>query len=118
MRSSQCFLIVFSIIDRKSFEEVDEYIDQILRVKDSVEGEIPMMIVGNKIDLESERVISFEEAKNYANDKKVGYMECSARKRQNIDECFYELVKSSRSLNKKQELPIRQNPRKRMCNIM
>lgn len=56
MRTGEGFLIVYSITSRESFEEISTFRDQILRVKDR---EIfPMVISGNKCDLESERQVS------------------------------------------------------------
>ena len=119
MRSAECFMLVFSIIDRKSFEEVEEYCEQILRVKDADAGQVPMILVGNKADLESERMISVEEARQYAKERKMTYMECSARKRYNIDECFHALVKDVRAnripVADKQKIKRRRHP---ICNIM
>ena len=98
MRICTGFLLVFSVIDRKTFEEIDEFYEQILRVKDA--DSIPMVLVANKADLESERVIMTEEARNYAKNKSIGYVEASALKRKNVDEAFQELVRHVRNADK------------------
>lgn len=56
MRSGEGFLLVFSVTERSSFEEITKFHRQILRVKDR--DEFPMLIVANKSDLESQRVVS------------------------------------------------------------
>ena len=56
MRSGEGFLLVFSVTDRTSFEEVSRFHKQILRVKDR--DEFPIMLVGNKADLTQQRVVS------------------------------------------------------------
>ena len=56
MRSGEGFLLVFSVTDRTSFEEVSRFHKQILRVKDR--DEFPIMLVGNKADLQQQRVVS------------------------------------------------------------
>jgi Ras-related protein R-Ras2 len=56
MRSGEGFLLVFSLTDRNSFEEIYKFHKQILRVKDR--DEFPMMLVANKCDLEHQRVVS------------------------------------------------------------
>lgn len=100
MRTGDGFVMVYSVIDRKTFEEINEFYEQILRVKDA--DAVPMVLVGNKCDLESERVISSEEAKNYAKELKIQHLEASAKLRKNVDECFYELVRAvRRAINKK-----------------
>lgn len=50
------FLLVFSVTERSSFEEITKFHRQILRVKDR--DEFPMLIVANKADLEMQRVVS------------------------------------------------------------
>lgn len=56
MRSGEGFLLVFSVADHASFEELYKFHKQILRVKDR--DEFPMLIVGNKADLDHQRVVS------------------------------------------------------------
>jgi len=59
MRTGDGFLCVYSIILEPSFAAVAAFHDHILRVKDL--DQLPFILVGNKADLESERVISKEE---------------------------------------------------------
>lgn len=56
MRTGEGFLLVYSITDRQSFEEIMTFQQQILRVKDR--DYFPMIVVGNKCDLEGERQVS------------------------------------------------------------
>jgi Ras-related protein R-Ras2 len=58
MRSGEGFLLVFSVSDRNSFDEIYKFHKQILRVKDR--DEFPMLLVGNKADLDRQRVVSFK----------------------------------------------------------
>ncbi len=53
LRSGEGFLLVFSLSDRGSFEEVTKFHRQILRVKDR--EEFPVLLVGNKADLNQQR---------------------------------------------------------------
>ncbi|KAG1661800.1 Ras-like protein 2 [Nymphon striatum] len=65
MRSGEGFLLIFSVDDRNRFElfysyqeffdEIYKFHKQILRVKDR--DEFPMLLVGNKADLESKRTV-------------------------------------------------------------
>lgn len=56
MRTGEGFLLVYSINSRQSFEEISTFQQQILRVKDK--DYFPIIIVGNKCDLDGERVVS------------------------------------------------------------
>lgn len=56
MRTGEGFLLVYSITSRQSFEEIMTFQQQILRVKDK--DYFPIILVGNKCDLEGERQVS------------------------------------------------------------
>lgn len=58
MRTGEGFLLVYSITSRQSFDEIRTFQQQILRVKDK--DYFPIIVVGNKCDLEHEREVSTE----------------------------------------------------------
>jgi len=91
MRSGEGFLLVFSLAERASFEEIYKFHKQVLRVKDR--DEFPMLIVGNKADLDKNRQVSVEECENMAKQLKTPFIECSAKNRMNVDQAFFELVR-------------------------
>jgi len=102
MRSADGFLCLYSITDKKSFLELEEFVTQILRVKDV--DYFPMILVGNKADLESERMVSRQEALTFGKDKmqlneEHQIIETSAKTRKNIDVAFAELVRLLRVFN-------------------
>jgi GTPase KRas protein len=55
MRTGEGFLLVYAITSRESFEEIQKFPHQILRVKDK--DNFPMILIGNKCDLEYERQV-------------------------------------------------------------
>lgn len=92
MRKGDGFVIVFSVTDRQSFEQIARFHKQILRAKDR--DEYPMIVLANKIDLDQQRVISVEEATRFA--RRLGdvrVMEASAKVRFNVDQAFHDLVR-------------------------
>ncbi|KAM9965776.1 hypothetical protein ACTFIR_005950 [Dictyostelium discoideum] len=91
VRTGDCFMIVFSIDSRTSFEEVSQLKEHIERVKDR--DDVPIIIVGNKVDLESRRQVSRIEADRLARSLRVPYIETSAKTRINIEEAFFTLVR-------------------------
>ncbi|ELU16564.1 hypothetical protein CAPTEDRAFT_130620, partial [Capitella teleta] len=91
MRAGEGFLLVFSVTDRRSFEEVYKFHKQILRVKDR--DEFPMILVGNKADLEHQRTIKNEEGVELSRQLGIKYIEASAKVRMNVDLAFHELVR-------------------------
>lgn len=58
--------------------------EQILRVK-AEEDKIPLLLVGNKSDLEERRQVSVDEARGKAEEWGVQYVETSAKTRANVD---------------------------------
>ncbi|KAL4829270.1 hypothetical protein H8958_000244 [Nasalis larvatus] len=95
MRTGEGFLLVFSVTDRGSFEEIYKFQRQILRVKDR--DEFPMILIGNKADLDHQRQVTQEEGQQLARQLKVTYMEASAKIRMNVDQAFHELVRVIRT---------------------
>ncbi|KAK9466451.1 ras family-domain-containing protein [Lipomyces arxii] len=100
MRAGQGFLLVYSITSRSSFDEIRTFQQQILRVKDK--DYFPIIVVGNKCDLETERQVSQQEGKRLANFFQCGFVETSAKQRVNVDEAFYNLVREIRRFNRDQ----------------
>lgn len=66
------------------FSRVSLYREQILRVK-AEEDKIPLLLVGNKSDLEDRRQVSVDDARAKAEEWNVQYVETSAKTRANVD---------------------------------
>ncbi|KAJ8347307.1 hypothetical protein SKAU_G00287080 [Synaphobranchus kaupii] len=103
MRCGDGFLLVFALNDRGSYNEIQKFHTQILRVKDR--DDFPMVLVGNKADLEPLRMISIEEAQAFARENRIHYMESSAKNRYNVDEAFLEVVRAIRRFKETESPP-------------
>ncbi|KAG9509383.1 Ras-related protein Ral-A, partial [Fragariocoptes setiger] len=90
-RTGEGFLCVFSITEQESLAAIEEFREQILRVKNK--ENVPILLVGNKADLEDRRTVSQEAAKDKAEQWNIGYLETSAKTRQNVDAVFLELMR-------------------------
>lgn len=101
MRTGEGFLLVYSINSRNSLEELQSFYEQIQRVKDS--DDVPVLVVGNKCDLEIERQVSYEEGLSLAKSFNCPFLETSAKQRINVEEAFYGLVRSIRDGEESQE---------------
>ena len=98
MRTGEGFLLVYSISSRQSFEEIMTFQQQILRVKDK--DYFPIIVVGNKCDLESERQVTKQEGESLARSFGCKFIETSAKSRINVDNAFYDLVREIRRYNR------------------
>lgn len=101
MRNGEGFVLVYSITSRLSFEEVNTFYQQIRRVKDR--DSFPMVLVGNKCDLEGDRQVSSQEGRDLAKSFGCPFSETSAKQRIRVDDTFYEVVREIRRMNKEQE---------------
>jgi GTPase KRas len=94
IRTGQGFVCVYSIANSFSFDTVKEIYEEILRVKN--QDSFPMIFVGNKSDLESERQISTEAGKAFADSVHAPFFETSAKTGQNVETAYFQLVREVR----------------------
>lgn len=93
MRSGDGYIIVFSITSVTSFLEVNAIKEQLNMVLDVGDDTIiPIILVGNKCDLEEYRQVHSLDAQRLANEWKVKYFETSAKNKTNINKIFEELI--------------------------
>ncbi|RAL12694.1 putative RAS small monomeric GTPase (Rsr1) [Aspergillus homomorphus CBS 101889] len=92
MKQGQGFLLVFSITSMSSLNELSELREQIIRIKE--DEKVPIVIVGNKSDLEEDRAVprarAFALSQSWGN---APYYETSARRRANVNEVFIDLCR-------------------------
>ena len=69
MRKGDGFLLVYSVTDKQSFENIRHFYTQILRVKDR--DSYPMLLVANKVDLVHLRKVTEEQGREMAAQLKV-----------------------------------------------
>lgn len=103
MRTGEGFLLVYSINSRNSLEELQSFYEQILRVKDS--DDVPVIVIGNKCDLEAERQVSYEEGLALAEQFNCKFLETSAKQRINVEEAFFDVVRSINDQSELEESP-------------
>ena len=78
MKNGQGFVLVYSITAQSTFNDLQDLREQILRVKDT--EDVPMVLVGNKCDLEDERVVGKDQGLNMARQfNNCAFMETSAK---------------------------------------
>ncbi|KAK9717039.1 RAS2 protein [Basidiobolus ranarum] len=97
IRDGEGFLLVYSITSRSTFERIERFRDQIVRVKDT--DTVAMMLVGNKCDKTSEREVSKEEGLGLAKRLGCEFIESSAKTAINVEKAFYSVVRMIRASN-------------------
>ncbi|OMJ65154.1 hypothetical protein SteCoe_39024 [Stentor coeruleus] len=81
-RQTDACLFFFDVANIDSFKKIKFHIDSVI----SVNSTTKLYAVGNKIDLEESRQISFEEAKNYFDNVGVIFWEISCKEKIMIQE--------------------------------
>ncbi|XP_076314751.1 ras-related protein O-Krev-like isoform X2 [Tachypleus tridentatus] len=88
--TGDAFVLVYSIDDAESFEEVRRERELLLETRPS---NTPIVVVGNKCDLAENRVIGKELAESVVTmDWENGFIEASAKTTTNVFEIFNELL--------------------------
>ena len=94
MRGGEGFILIYSVLEKRSFQEVRRLKEMIDRVRNY--EPVPIVIVGNKSDLEHRRQITSNEGQAMAKEFGCSFFETSAALRHNVDEVYYEIVRSIR----------------------
>ncbi|EGG24575.1 type A von Willebrand factor domain-containing protein [Cavenderia fasciculata] len=93
VRTGDCFVIVYDVTNRRSFDEVEPLKRHVERVKDC--NDTPVIIVGNKVDRTSERAVSTAEGESLARSLGCLFIETSAKTAKNVQETFFAIVRST-----------------------
>lgn len=98
-REGDGFLMVYSVTDQASFHRLQEHVKQISRVRDiDTINSVPVVLLGNKCDLDEYRQVSKEEGKAFAQSMGAAFFEGSAKNFLNVAESFDALVRRIRSV--------------------
>ena len=92
----QGIILMYDITVPKSFENLNKWMSVIKQLADG----IPLILIGNKIDLEKERKISKERGQQFANDNNIDIFESSGKSGVNVEESFIFLGEQILRLNK------------------
>jgi Ras-related protein Rab-11A len=82
-------LVVYDITKQTSFDNVEKWLAEL---KENATQDITMMLVGNKTDLESARVVSTEQGKAYASERGITFLEASAKTASNVEASFLQIL--------------------------
>ena len=82
-KRAHAVVLVYDVTSMKTFSNVQKYLEYL-----KLEKSVIKILVGNKIDLKEKKVVSSEEAQNFAEKNGMRFFETSALKNFNIDEMF------------------------------
>lgn len=90
-RNAQGIILVYDVTQRETFTNLSEVWAKEIELY-STNQDCVKMLVANKVDKESERVVTKEEGIAFAKEYRCFFLECSAKTRANVEECFRELA--------------------------
>jgi len=108
-------ILMYDITNRDSFDTISTWLNDI---KDHKGLDFPVILVGNKCDLETERKVSKEEGESLANHLNFKFFETSNKDGTNVEESSRELInivlskmpndiKPNKPIKKKKNTPIK-----------
>lgn len=97
MRGGEGFIVVYSVVDRNSFEKIRKFKDMIEKVRNMEVKDIPLVLAGNKRDLSDKRRVSKADGESLAEELGCPFFETSAALRENVDEVFHSVVRVIRT---------------------
>jgi len=90
-KSASGVLLIFDLTARESFKHIETWL---LDIDENINPSTAKVLVGNKADLTENRAVSYEEARAFAESRKMMYFETSAKSALGVDVLFESIVKN------------------------
>jgi small GTP-binding protein domain len=90
-RGAHGIVLAFDITNHASFQNINRWYDE---AQNYLQKSVPKLLIGNKLDLSSQRAVRTEDAKELADRLGVEYIETSAKNSQNVKLAFETLSRS------------------------
>ena len=111
IKKANGILLVYDISDKNTFLNIENWMTSI---KEESSDTIPIILIGNKCDLDEQRKIQKEEGEQFANNNNLKFFETSCKDGDNVENCFIELTKQI--IERKKEKQFNPNTQK-LVNI-
>jgi small GTP-binding protein len=85
IRDANIILVVYDITNKDSFIHTEHWVNE---TKDLKREDAIFVLVGNKIDLEENRIVSTKEAEDFATEKGFLFYEVSAKTGEKVEDLF------------------------------
>lgn len=78
-------MLVYDITKRQSFDHIPRWLEEL---RGHADKNIVIILIGNKSDLEDQRAVGTEDAKEFAEKEGLFFLETSALEATNVEEAF------------------------------
>nr|XP_023957467.1 ras-related protein Rab-37 isoform X1 [Chrysemys picta bellii] len=89
-RDAQALLLFYDITSKMSFDNIRAWL---IEIHEYAQKDVVIMLLGNKADVSSERVIRMEDGESLAREYGVPFMETSAKTGMNVELAFLAIAK-------------------------
>uniref|UniRef100_A0A1D1YYS0 GTP-binding protein ypt1 n=1 Tax=Anthurium amnicola TaxID=1678845 RepID=A0A1D1YYS0_9ARAE len=89
-RGAHGIIVVYDVTDQDTFANVKQWLQEIDRY--ACEG-VNKLLVGNKSDLASKKVVEYAAAKEYSDQLNIPFLETSAKNATNVEQAFLTMAK-------------------------
>ena len=115
-RDAVCVLVVFDLTKKESFDDLNDWLKDVHELCHPLAS---IVLVGNKSDLAEARVISANDATQYAQERNLQYIETSAKTGENVREAFIrtaaEAIEKFQNNEENEEMPAVVDKKKICC---
>ena len=126
IKTADAIVLMYSINNKESFENIPGWIESVREVKGN---DFPIILIGNKCDLEEEREIKKEEGEKIAEKYGFHFYETSNKDGTNVDEVVIDLVtkvienkkknkkekEENKNINLEQKISVEKDKKKKGC---
>jgi len=89
-RGAHGIIMVYDVTNYESFEHVEEWLNEVNR---HASESTLKLLVGNKADLADDKKVDTDEAKQFAENLKISFLETSAKNATNVEAAFLTMAK-------------------------
>ena len=109
-KKADAVLLVYDITNKESFDLIRNYYCK--KIKEFCKKKIPIILLGNKTDMEEKRVISMEDGIALSIEYKFKFCQTSCLKNENVADAFEALIElwNFENQKKKNKVTIRRRP--------
>merc|ERR1711916_356107 len=112
IKASEGFLLVYSVTSVRTFQHAQKLMTHVQKMKSA---EVPLVLVGNKCDMNDQMEVSREEGIAFASRANITFMETSAKTAENVHESIHQLVRLVTNVRAKAQPEKDPGVKKGMC---
>lgn len=84
-------LLVYDITRRETFMQLEKWLNE---ARENASENMVIMLIGNKVDLDHKRAVTYEEGAEFAKANDLIFLETSAKTAANVEEAFVQTAQS------------------------